>query len=380
MKKDDDILTKEFRKRLENFELPVGGDVWARIERDLPPAREPAARILWVPRLFAIAACMLLLVGLEWYFSAVQTDVVEQSTLVAAPDEEPLPVIEPSMVIEPPIEQQEPKRLATNVVPTRHCGLDPQPPANTPLPADAPSAGTPAPSSTPLDSEGIAGQARNDDDNDEPPARRWEDAPIRRKKNKHPLTLALAYGNQRESPPADLQGWYSKDFSRVKYLFEEELPDNLSASSVHYEMPVAISFSLRKYFAEDWAYESGLTYTYLKSTETQSSPSGKTTSKDIRLHYIGVPLKLVFSFYDNSRLSLYASAGGMLEKCLSGNIPELQWSLTGDIGINYILRDAFSLFIEPGINYYFDDHSGVPTIRKDKPLNVGLQVGLRLTY
>ncbi|GHT45929.1 hypothetical protein AGMMS49965_23200 [Bacteroidia bacterium] len=367
MKKDDDILTKEFRKRLENFELPVGSDVWARIERDLPPAREPAARVLWLPRLFAIAACMLLLMGLEWYFSAVQTDIGKQTTLVAVPDNEPLPVIEP------PIEQREPKRLAANVVPARRRGLDPQPPpADTSVPTDAPaSTDTPTPSSTPPDSD----LPRDDD-----AVRRWEDAPLTRKKNRRPLTLALAYGNQRESPPADLRGWYSEAFSEARYVFDETLPDNLSASSVHHEMPVAVSFSLRKYFADDWAYESGLTYTYLKSTETQSFPSGKTTSKDIRLHYIGVPLKLVYSFYDNSRLSLYASAGVMLEKCLSGNIPQLQWSLTGDIGINYRVWDAFSLFIEPGINYYFDDHSGVPTIRKDKPLNVGLQVGLRLTY
>ncbi|GHT03203.1 hypothetical protein AGMMS49525_07890 [Bacteroidia bacterium] len=399
-KKEGDILARKFRERLADFKLPVSEDVWKKIERDLPPRHKPVMRGMWMRRISVLAACMLLLLGMGWYFSTMQRDVTENFGLTAS---------ETPTIIEPINCKKLSQKPQLTVI------------ANGEKQSCIPS----------LHAQGRirrsfepASLQRNDNSNDESfvahndnssivhhdnsqsnqgdhkgsplqaedvATARGADAPIIRRKTKRPVTLALAYGNQRTSPAADLQGWYPRTFSEVMTLSEDLLPDNLSATDVHYDMPIAVSLSVRKNFAEDWALESGLTYTYLKSTETRSFPKGNTMSKTLRLHYLGVPLKLVYSIYDNHRLSLYASAGGMIEKCVSGrestenttsdlSIPELQWSLSGNVGVNYKLSDTFGLFVEPGINYYFDDHSGVQTIRKDKSLNIGVQFGLRLNY
>lgn len=100
---------------------------------------------------------------------------------------------------------------------------------------------------------------------------------------------------------------------------------------------------------------------------------------------------------ENSWLSVYASAGGVMEKCVSGkletvtvtnggnrtsentslDVDPLQWSVTAAAGAQVNFTSRFGLYVEPGIAYYFDDHSGVETIRKEHPLNFNLQLGLR---
>ena len=113
--------------------------------------------------------------------------------------------------------------------------------------------------------------------------------------------------------------------------------------------------------------------------------------RDVKLHYLGLPLKVSYSFYDTGQFSLYSTAGGMGELCIYGkesignessrlNIPEIQWSVFANLGLNYKFVNRLGLFVEPGIVYYFDDGSKVNTIRKSVPFNVNLQAGLRLEY
>jgi hypothetical protein len=61
-------------------------------------------------------------------------------------------------------------------------------------------------------------------------------------------------------------------------------------------------------------------------------------------------------------------------------VPELQWSVSGSIGLNFKLLGHSYIFAESGISYYFDDKNAVNTIRDDKPLNFNLQLGIRLNY
>jgi hypothetical protein len=157
---------------------------------------------------------------------------------------------------------------------------------------------------------------------------------------------------------------------------------------VKYDIPIAISFAVRKHLTDAWAIESGLTYTYLSSTETYITSE---SSQKIKLHYVGIPIKLVYSFVNTKNLSIYAGAGGMGEVCVGGklidsksshelDISALQWSVFGSVGLNYRFLGHLGLFIEPGVVYYFDDGSDVNTIRKEQPLNINFQIGFRLNY
>lgn len=48
------------------------------------------------------------------------------------------------------------------------------------------------------------------------------------------------------------------------------------------------------------------------------------------------------------------------------------------LGIQYDVLPQLGLYAEPGVKYYFDNGSPLINIFKDKPLNLNLQVGLRL--
>ena len=174
--------------------------------------------------------------------------------------------------------------------------------------------------------------------------------------------------------------------------------DQVSKTEIHHKMPVTVGASVKWNFTPRWAVETGLTYTMLASD--LRSGSGTYLEEEQKLHYIGIPLKLHRSLYDSRWVSLYASAGGMVEKCVSANqdvvyvngmstheaehhsldIDALQWSVSASAGVQVNFTKQLGLYAEPGIVYYFDDNSGVETIRKEHPFNFNLQVGLRFSF
>jgi hypothetical protein len=177
-----------------------------------------------------------------------------------------------------------------------------------------------------------------------------------------------------------------------------QAPSNDELTHIDYQLPINLSLLVRKNLSRKWSVETGLSYTYLASKETWYSAEYKmSVNHDIGLHYLGIPLKASYTFYDNRQWSVYLAGGGMLEKCISGeiqtkenangikiktklDIPELQFSLMGNAGITYRITGPLGLFIEPGFSYFFDDKSEVMTIRKGKPLTFNLQGGLRFDF
>lgn len=62
------------------------------------------------------------------------------------------------------------------------------------------------------------------------------------------------------------------------------------------------------------------------------------------------------------------------------NVKQVQWSVSAAVGAQLNATKHFGIYVEPGVVHYFDDGSGVQTIRKEKPTNFNLQLGLRWTY
>ena len=120
--------------------------------------------------------------------------------------------------------------------------------------------------------------------------------------------------------------------------------------------------------------------------------------EEYKLHYIGIPVKGNWIFLDTKFLSLYLSAGFALEKSVAGKyervylsgdgdnaawnetVKPMQWSLLGSVGVQFNATERFGVYVEPGVAHYFDDGSGVQTIRTEKPTNFNLQLGLRWSY
>lgn len=166
-------------------------------------------------------------------------------------------------------------------------------------------------------------------------------------------------------------------------------------TDIKHHMPVTVGASVKWNLNEYWALESGLNYTYLYS-ELRSGAKSYIEDKQ-KLHYVGIPLKVQRSVWSNSIFSFYASAGGMMEKCVSGSVETvcvddnnrksfgnekldvkpLQFSVLASVGLQANFNKLLSLYLEPGMIYYFDDNTDIITIRKDKPFNFNLQLGLR---
>lgn len=170
-------------------------------------------------------------------------------------------------------------------------------------------------------------------------------------------------------------------------VFNEGIPVLKGASrqvvSVDHHQPVSVGFSLRKMLSKGFSLETGIQYTYLVSDIALRS--GEELKQ--KLHYLGIPLRVNWSFFRKERLDLYVSAGGTVEKCIYGKfgseshtVKPLQLSVLGAVGAQLNLSRKVGLYVEPGVSYFFDDGSQVETIRKENPCNFTLQGGIRFTY
>ena len=150
----------------------------------------------------------------------------------------------------------------------------------------------------------------------------------------------------------------------------------------HYR-PVSLGVTLSYPLVGKWFLESGCSYSFLRS-EYPMSFGHSGGADDQKLHYLGVPLKVGYSFNTPSRFSLSLSAGAMAEKCIYGellgkrvNLDGLQFSAVASAAVQYRMADRLSLFLSPEWSYYFTE-TELPTFRTENPSAVTLRLGLNL--
>ncbi len=406
MDKEKDILTNIFRNRLKDYNQPVEKDIWAEIEKDLPenPALSGQKYPLW--KFLSAAACIAVLIGLGIFFfnnnsadkkSIAITDFSTNDTLLITYKKEDYTnkkdIQELTTNIQATTNSKKVlKKVERNEIP--HQEMIDEKPEIKDIEKKIIDKEEPIhqPQKKIMTEEDYASMLKSSD------SELNTSAYQNTTKKDNNLTFALAVGNSGafsspsdniESPP--ISNSYSDAASGGGYEFVKSNPVSTEFS---YKTPISFGFFVRKYITEKFAIETGLTYTYLSSTETTKYSDYNFTNRDISLNYIGLPLKGVYTFYEANRLSVYLSAGGMMEKCVSGkesfgdsnyastslDIPEIQWSVLGNIGLNYRIAGRFGIFVEPGAAYYFDDGNDIPSIRKEHPFYFNIQAGIRLSY
>lgn len=174
--------------------------------------------------------------------------------------------------------------------------------------------------------------------------------------------------------------------------------DAKEETKVSHNIPIKVGALVKYRLSDRWAIESGLTYTFLSSDITSESGDYKIKT-DQSLNFIGIPVRVTYDIWQNNNVTIYASAGGMAEKSVSGrantsyyiggkevskdsesvSVRQVQFSASAALGVQYNISKRFSLFVEPGVSYYFDNNSSVCTIYSDKPFNFNLQMGLRVS-
>ena len=136
--------------------------------------------------------------------------------------------------------------------------------------------------------------------------------------------------------------------------------------------PIVANVSLERRLNQRFAMEAGLQYSCLTGEQA--------------LHMLGIPVKVSARLAGNDKVDLYALAGGMIEKCISGaddngfDAEPLQFSLSAGLGIRYKLSDRLALFAEPTVSHHFDNNSESNSLYAQRPTNMNLLCGLRMTY
>lgn len=165
-----------------------------------------------------------------------------------------------------------------------------------------------------------------------------------------------------------------------------------------HRLPVRVGLNVAYRLTDRLSVESGVSYTRL-SSDMKDGTKDNYSSGSQKLDYIGVPLNVKYRALGYRRLSVYASAGLLTEKCVSGkttheyvisgekkkheteDVAAKPWQLSVNaaLGAQFDVLRNVGVYVEPGVSYYFDDRSPLSTIYKEKPLNFNLNMGVRYT-
>ncbi|RNC67040.1 outer membrane beta-barrel protein [Proteiniphilum sp. X52] len=169
-------------------------------------------------------------------------------------------------------------------------------------------------------------------------------------------------------------------------------------SDIEHHQPITLGVSLKYNLDARWSLTSGLTYTILSSRLRSGADNHYYNSRQT-LHYAGIPLNVNYTVWGNDKVLTYVSAGGLVEKNVSGtlstdvvidnklktqnsqkiSVKPPQWSVNSAVGIQYQFYKNIGIYAEPGVAYYFKNKNNVETIYKEKPLNFNIRLGLRFS-
>ena len=218
----------------------------------------------------------------------------------------------------------------------------------------------------------------------------------------HGLGISLYAQNnlvaEQQNTPVLMSNAYYQQFSNNEIAYTNSHRRGAPQSNVylsnykeetHHHLPLAIGLSVSYPLGERLALSSGLVYTRAASDFQRIMPAS-TINTHQTLHYIGIPLQLHYTFLRLQSLSLYANAGGQADINVTAqqategvpveaNRDNLQWSLTGAVGLQYPIIPHLALYGEAGARWYIDNNSSVDTYFKQHPLSPHLQVGFRFT-
>ena len=156
----------------------------------------------------------------------------------------------------------------------------------------------------------------------------------------------------------------------------------------HHHRPVTYGLSLSYPLSDRFALTSGVVYTKLRSDFTQIMRNQQIQQEQM-LHYVGIPLSLNYRLWAYKGFDAYLSAGVKADWNVATHLEtegvrqtlpkdRMQWSLNGSLGLQYNVVPQLGVYAEPSLNWYPDNGSVVQNYFKDKPLSMGLQLGLRL--
>lgn len=200
------------------------------------------------------------------------------------------------------------------------------------------------------------------------------------------LSTAISYGENNLPDTNDPKDYVPDPTNPPTPIVQEK------EERVSHRQPIRFGLTLCYRLNDQWSIESGLVYSRLTSDYTYLLAGVPYAHGEQQLHYLGIPLKVNHQLWNNRHFGVYVAAGGMMEKTVKGtmqttengqeqtedvSIRPLQFSVNGAVGLEYHLTHLMSIYAEPGVGYYFNNGSSVPTYYQEKPFSFNLNVGLR---
>ena len=196
-----------------------------------------------------------------------------------------------------------------------------------------------------------------------------------------------------EVPPIDM----TEETRSLMEIAASNAQINGGNMEAHYEhqLPLSIQLTLSRQLSRQLSVETGLSYTLLQSTSTTGS-SAAYIQEQQRLHYLGIPLRIGWQWYSKAPLSFYTSSGVMLEMPIHSTLNvnhvvndmntyskrdklsvPLQWSTSVGVGIQYDITPHIGFYLEPSLQYFFNDGSSIKSYRTEHRFSVTLPLGIR---
>jgi hypothetical protein len=194
--------------------------------------------------------------------------------------------------------------------------------------------------------------------------------------------------------------------------FIDALNEENKEFKLQHKQPVSFGLKVSKGLTSNLSLETGIVYTYLSSKITSSSVFDIYETQTF--HYLGIPVSLNYTFYKLGKADLYLSAGGMIQKDISGkyessmgfskmnledkelafqlyhNEPYFiragikqskpQFSTHLKLGTAYPIYRKLYLYGTIGGAYYFDVHNKYPTIFSERKVQLDLNLGIKFDF
>ena len=162
------------------------------------------------------------------------------------------------------------------------------------------------------------------------------------------------------------------------------LPDAFTSQHV---IPLSFGLDISVPLLPRLALTSGIDLSLYRSTFTETKTGGGMQFRQ-RACYLGVPLRLDWTLWDQGRLSAWLGAGAKADYLIFGKYGDLRlkdntihFSAIGDLGVQYRLLPNVGLFLQPEVSYYFKPtNPAIETYRTEHPLTFSLGVGARFSF
>ncbi|MBQ8061228.1 MAG: hypothetical protein IJ205_04730 [Bacteroidales bacterium] len=153
------------------------------------------------------------------------------------------------------------------------------------------------------------------------------------------------------------------------------------SKTVSHNIPISIGIEINRVLTSGLTVTSGIDMSLYHSRYTNNQESVSQSAC-----YLGIPLRLDWTVWQNSSFSTWIGGGGKVDRLVYGKLgPErikdntLNWSIVGEFGVQYNLSNNIGIFLAPEVSYYFKPENPVlQTYRTENPLMFTVGAGIRV--